>query len=170
MTPSAIPVTAFASGLLAAACAAPQPSPAPPAELHVAPIASAPPVATATTTVTMTAPGVDAGDTREGVFVPGADDVIMGLRPSFRRCYEDGLQHHPKMEGRVVVSVVVGERGTVDVATMESNTGLSEDVAACFIDKLRYARFTAPGAGKKASLRVPITFVIAQNDAGARSP
>lgn len=153
--------------LLGGACAAPPPSAPPPAELHVTPIASAPATATANTTVTMTAPGVDAGDTRETVVIPDADNVILGLRPSFRDCYQDGLRRDPKMEGRVVIAVVVGESGTVDTARLASNSGLGEDVAACMIDKLRYARFTAPGPGKKGRLNVPITFVIAVRDAGA---
>lgn len=158
------------ASLLGVACAAPTPGAPPPAELPVAPIATAPATATATTTVTMTAPGADAGDAREIGTVHDADKVVAALRVPFRNCYQDGLRRDPKMQGRVVVTIVVGESGVVENARLASNSGLAEDVAACIRDVLFNARFASPGPGKKATLQVPVSFVVAAKDGGAPAP
>lgn len=108
-------------------------------------------------------PSGPAFDTRveraqSSVPVSDADRVIASLRPSFRRCYQNGLTHDASQSGRVVLQVRVapnGEVGSVDIA---SNTGLSADVGSCLVRSVRGAQFTAPG-GTGSTLSVPVTFV-----------
>ena len=74
------------------------------------------------------------------------------------------------MHGRVVVAVVVGESGVVENAKLAKNDGLADDVAACIKDVLFNARFASPGAGNKATLQVPVSFIVAPKDGGAPAP
>ncbi len=90
--------------------------------------------------------------------VPDVDRVVAGLRPAFRRCYQNGLTHDASQAGRVVLTARVSPNGEVGSVEVTSNTGLSADVGSCLARALRGAQFTAPG-GTGSTLVVPVTFV-----------
>jgi hypothetical protein len=104
-----------------------------------------------------TAP-VDGGDA--GVVGPiiDADKTIARLRPRFRKCYQDGLNVDPKMEGCVAVTARVTPEGDVEQSEPTKVDGLSADVAACIATTIKTAKFSAPG-GNGTTLNIPITFV-----------
>ena len=89
--------------------------------------------------------------------IPGADLVIAGLRPSFRRCYNVGLAAEPSMSGKTVLVARVGPAGEVLDASAEDTAGLSDGVVACLVNVLKDARFEAPG--RTLVLRAPVSYV-----------
>lgn len=98
------------------------------------------------------------GGTSASVPVSGADRVVAGLRPKFKRCYEAGLAQDPGMSGKVVISAKIGPNGEVSGADVASNSGLSPSVAACIAGHVKRATFDAPG-GTGSTLNIPVTFV-----------
>jgi hypothetical protein len=98
------------------------------------------------------------GGTSASVPVSGADRVVAGLRPKFKRCYEAGLAQDPGMSGKVVISAKIGPNGEVSGADVASNSGLSPSVAACIAGHVKRATFDAPG-GSGSTLNIPVTFV-----------
>ncbi len=98
------------------------------------------------------------GGTTASVPVSGADRVIAGLRPKFKRCYEAGLAQDPGMSGKVVISAKIGPNGEVSSADVASNSGLSPTVASCIAGHIKRATFDAPG-GSGSTLNIPVTFV-----------
>lgn len=98
------------------------------------------------------------GGTSMTVPVSNADRVIAGLRPRFKSCYQRGLNSDPTMAGKVVIAAKVGPNGEVNDAPIESNSGLSPEVASCIARVVRSAQFDAPG-GNGSTIRIPVTFV-----------
>lgn len=98
------------------------------------------------------------GVTSASVAVAGADRVIAQLRPGFRSCYNKGLQSDPGMQGKVQIAVKIAPNGEVTSVEKSGGSGLSSDVEACIMKKLKNAAFDAPG-GSGSTLQVPITFV-----------
>jgi hypothetical protein len=90
--------------------------------------------------------------------VPDVDRVIAGLRPRFRQCYQTGLSSEPSMSGKLVVVAKVGPNGEVPDATISSNAGLSQGVAACIANVVKRAQFNPPGGGGS-TVSIPVTFV-----------
>lgn len=98
------------------------------------------------------------GGTTASVPVSGADRVVAGLRPKFKRCYEAGLAQDPGMSGKVVIAAKIGPNGEVASADVASNSGLSPSVASCIAGHVKRATFDAPG-GSGSTLNIPVTFV-----------
>lgn len=103
------------------------------------------------------------GDAQIGVStasvpVANADRTIAGLRPQFRSCYNKGLQSDPGMSGKVTVAVKIGANGEVTSVEKAGGSGLSPEVEACIMKKIKNANFDSPGGGGS-TLQVPITFV-----------
>ncbi len=94
-----------------------------------------------------------AGDTA----LPGAPQVVAGLRTGFRSCYNAGLNLDPSMSGKVVLSARVGPNGEVATATASNNVGLSDPVVQCLLKKLRTAQFE--GGHPSTSVNVPVSFI-----------
>lgn len=90
--------------------------------------------------------------------VANADRTIAGLRPQFRSCYNKGLQSDPGMAGKVTVAVKIGPNGEVASVSKAGGSGLSPDVEACIMKKIKNASFDSPGGGGS-TIQVPITFV-----------
>ncbi|MBX3230921.1 MAG: AgmX/PglI C-terminal domain-containing protein [Labilithrix sp.] len=88
---------------------------------------------------------------------PGAEDVIAKLRPQFRRCHQDGLARGEPTDGKVVLRAEIAPDGRVREALVLSNSGLSDEVAACLARALGAASF--PATGDDRALVVPVAFV-----------
>lgn len=114
---------------------------------------------TAGTTRPTSGPKLDAqsGPVQPTVPVNGADAVIAGLRPRFRSCYQKGIDVDPNQEGKIVIAAKIGANGTVESASVSSNSGLSASVGACVANAVRNAQFEAPQGGSS-TLMVPVTF------------
>lgn len=150
----------LAGVLLLLACGASTVAPAPPS---TAP-ADAAPEATATT-----ASDLDASADAGRVLIVGAERSIAAIRPRLRACYQKGLQRDRKMQGRVVVTLLVASDGSVDKTDVRSNTGLSNEVTTCILHVLKTSTFNPPGPGNTAVLDVPVAFFASEQDAGAPS-
>ena len=90
--------------------------------------------------------------------VAQADRVAASLKPRARRCYDQGLQNDPNMQGKLVVMVAVSTSGSVDDATVASSSGLSPEVAECVARAYRTVVFDAPAGGAESTLTVTLTF------------
>ncbi len=101
---------------------------------------------------------MDLPPTVSTVRVSNADRVIAELRPKFRKCYTDGLAKDASQQGALTVRVKIAPTGEVAGVTIQSNTGLSAEVAACVSKRLQNAQFDAPG-GTGSNLDVPVKFV-----------
>ena len=97
---------------------------------------------------------------------PTCERDIARMRGKFRTCYNKGLAQDPTMEGREVVAATgVLEDGTVGAATIESNTGLSAEVAECMRATIAKGPLhCAQGTGSQ--VRIPLVFKVPV-DAGA---
>ncbi len=115
--------------------------------------------ATAGTQRPTSGPKLDAqsGPVQPTVPVNGADAVIAGLRGRFRSCYQKGIDVDPNQEGKLVISAKIAANGTVESASVSSNSGLSASVGACVANAVRNAQFEAP-LGGSSTLTVPVTF------------
>lgn len=83
---------------------------------------------------------------------------IARLRPSFRSCYNKGIQGQPDMEGKVTLRVRLAPNGEVQSVEKVSGVGLSDGVEQCAMKAIRNnGEFDAPG-GTGSSFEVPITF------------
>jgi hypothetical protein len=100
-------------------------------------------------------------DVRPPVFngtpVSDADRVVAGLRPRFRKCYQDGLLDDPTMGGKVILAAKVQPNGEVANVDIVDNQGLSPRVTSCMAKALKNATFT--GNGSFSTVRVPVTMV-----------
>lgn len=148
---------ALAAAMLVLACGASSVAPAPPS---AGPADAAPEAA---------ASDVDASADAGRVLIVGAERSIAAIRPRLRACYQKGLQRDRKMQGKVVVSLLVASDGSVEKTDVRSNTGLGPDVTACILHVLKSSTFNPPGPGNTAVLDVPVAFFAAEQDAGAPS-
>lgn len=90
--------------------------------------------------------------------VRNLEAAIAKLRPSFRSCYNKGIQGQPDMEGKVVLRVRLDGRGEVQSVEKVSGAGLSEGVEQCSMNAIKkLGEFDAPG-GTGSSFEVPISF------------
>jgi hypothetical protein len=92
------------------------------------------------------------------VRITNADRVVAELRPKFRKCYTDGLGKDPSQQGSIVVRAKIAPTGEVAGVTIQSNTGLSADVASCIAKRVQNAQFDAPG-GTGSTLDIPVKLV-----------
>jgi hypothetical protein len=90
--------------------------------------------------------------------VRNLEAAIAKLRPSFRSCYNKGIQGQPDMEGKVVLRVRLDGRGEVQGVEKVSGAGLSDGVEQCSMNAIKkLGEFDAPG-GSGSSFEVPISF------------
>ena len=89
--------------------------------------------------------------------VSNAAEVVAGLRPAFRKCYQQGLDLDPQMAGSVRLTVSVSADGAVSHVDSRAD-GVSESVAACVEAEAMRAQFNPPESGS-AVLSVPVSFV-----------
>ncbi len=73
-------------------------------------------------------------------------------------CYEEGLQSHPRLAGRVAVHFVIGSRGWVTAAHVANTSLRSPRVESCIVQKLRGWKFPRPTGN--VSVRVTYPFVL----------
>lgn len=83
--------------------------------------------------------------------------IVAQMRPSFRHCYQRGLQADPKLEGRIAMTLEVGATGHV-VTTRSRALGLSMPVVRCVAARAAMATFPPPEHGS-ANINLPIEFV-----------
>jgi len=83
---------------------------------------------------------------------------MTGLRPRFRRCYNERLAHHPGEEGCASIAVHVSPDGSVTSAETTYADGLSPEVMLCLASSLRESYFGAPG-GEGTTIQLPVRFV-----------
>jgi hypothetical protein len=88
----------------------------------------------------------------------GADQVVAGLRPAFRTCYQRGLSVDAEMSGRTVLVAQLASDGTVVRAWAVETYGLSAPVVECMTGVVQGARFPAP-SDPDHEIRIPLTFV-----------
>ena len=95
--------------------------------------------------------------TMTGPPLSDADRVVAGLRPRFRKCYQDGLNDDPNMSGKTVLAAKVQPNGEVANVEVAENQGLSPKVTACMSRALKNAQFN--GNGSFSTVRVPVTMI-----------
>lgn len=80
------------------------------------------------------------------------------IHPGARRCYQMGLGASGQQSGKLMVLLRIAPSGEVQSATVQSNTGLSPQVAACVVSVAHNARFDPPGPNG-ATILVPFNFL-----------
>jgi outer membrane biosynthesis protein TonB len=91
--------------------------------------------------------------------VANAEAVIRSqIHPGAKKCYQRGLESDPTQAGKIVILIKVAPNGEVDSATVQSNSGLSANVASCISAVARRAKFDPPGASGS-QISVPFNFV-----------
>lgn len=100
---------------------------------------------------------VAGGQPRVG-HVPGAESVVAGMAPGFRRCYNKGLLDDATMKGSVRILAKIGPNGDVVSATPSGASGsLSGAVISCVVARVGSAHFSPPDDGG-ATLEIPASF------------
>jgi len=86
--------------------------------------------------------------------------VVRSHLKDIRVCYESALHAQPELNGKVVLTWKVNDRGEVKSATVnESQTTLhSTAVSACIIKQLKTWSFPAPQKGLSATINYPFLF------------
>ncbi len=98
--------------------------------------------------------------------VPEAELVIGIFRDDFAKCYETELDKTPTLIGRAELVVVVEPVGSiVGAPRAEKVQGLPPELTSCLSKQLANVRFKG-FSGRRATLRVPITFALVRPDAG----
>lgn len=98
------------------------------------------------------------GTTVVGGNVPNAQSVVAGMGAGFRRCYNRGLQTNPNMKGSMRIIARIGKNGEVILANAAGGSGLSQDVIACVVTRVKSAQFDPPTGGG-AVVVIPVSFV-----------
>jgi hypothetical protein len=96
-----------------------------------------------------------------GGAVGNAAEVVAGMSPSFRRCYNRGLAEDPNMNGSLKITAKIGPDGDVLSATPSGGAGLSGAVISCAVARVQSAQFSPPSGGG-ATIVIPITFTQSQ--------
>jgi TonB family protein len=84
--------------------------------------------------------------------------VIQGNVGRFKYCYDKELHASPTLEGKVVVKLVIGPKGTVTKASIDSSSLGNKNVEACVLKTARKMKFPRPKGG---SVVVSYPFVFA---------
>ncbi|MBV9949231.1 MAG: AgmX/PglI C-terminal domain-containing protein [Myxococcales bacterium] len=102
---------------------------------------------------------VQYGGSAMSVPVANAEAVIRSqIHPGAKKCYQRGLESDPTQAGKIVILIKVAPNGEVDSASVQSNSGLSAQVASCIASVARRAKFDAPGPSGS-QISVPFNFV-----------
>ena len=100
--------------------------------------------------------------------VPEAEPVINSFRADFANCYEAELKKAPALVGRADLVMVVEPVGSlVGLPRSEKVQGLPAELTSCMVKQVGNVRFKG-FSGRRATLRIPITFALVRPDAGVR--
>jgi TonB family protein len=89
---------------------------------------------------------------------PVIQAVIRRRLRAVKKCYEQELQNSPKLQGRVVIKIVISASGKVSSAEVKESTVPSEPVGACVAEVMRKAQFPAPKGGGIVIVSYPFVF------------
>ena len=84
--------------------------------------------------------------------------ALAGAAGSVRGCYERALRQNQMLQGKLVVSVKVGQHGNACGASLASDTLGDPSVASCVLQKFRAGSFPPP-IGGCVDVQVPISFM-----------
>ncbi|MFT4621426.1 MAG: Ca-activated chloride channel family protein [Myxococcota bacterium] len=111
------------------------------------------------------------GSAASAVSVSSAEPVVLGSLDKtliqqvikrhmnqLRYCYLRELQKDPKLEGKVVVKMVIAADGTVSQADIKSTTLGNEAVESCVQQRFERMQFPAPGGGGIGIVSYPLVF------------
>lgn len=84
-------------------------------------------------------------------------EVVVKERSNLRACYERGLEKDPRLAGRVVLVLDVGQNGMATKVFEAHRTGLGDDEVRCFARVLKAAHFH-DGAARAVRIEVPLAF------------
>jgi hypothetical protein len=102
---------------------------------------------------------VQYGGSAMSVPVANAEAIIRSqIHPGAKKCYQRGLESDPTQAGKLVILIKVAPSGEVDTVSVQSNSGLSAQVANCIASVARRAKFDAPGSSGS-QISVPFNFV-----------
>ena len=97
-------------------------------------------------------------ETTVGV-VGNASQVVAGMRPAFRSCYQRyGLAENPDAAGSIRLTLRVGAGGEVAGVSASATGSLPAAVVSCVETRARAGQFNVPEGGS-AVVVVPVTFV-----------
>ena len=97
-------------------------------------------------------------ETTVGV-VSNASQVVAGMRPGFRSCYQRyGLAENPDAAGSIRLTIRVGAGGEVAGVSASASGSLPAAVVSCVQTRARAGQFNVPEGGS-AVVVVPVTFV-----------
>lgn len=83
--------------------------------------------------------------------------VVVKERPNLRACYERGLEKDPRLEGRVLLVLDVGQNGMASKVFEARRAGLGDEEIRCFARVLKAAHFH-DGAARSVRIEVPLAF------------
>jgi hypothetical protein len=106
--------------------------------------------------------------TMKGAQLPNAEAILEPFQEPVRVCYARSLHKDKPMTGQLVVELAVSSAGNVVETTIQSRAGISDDVAACTMRRLRAPAFTTNGVGTMVD--VPIDFSVAPITAPPSAP
>jgi hypothetical protein len=106
--------------------------------------------------------------TMKGAQLPNADAILEPFQEPVRVCYARSLHKDRPMAGQLVVELAVSSAGNVVETTIQSRTGITDDVATCTMQRLRAPAFTTNGVGTM--MDVPIDFSVAPITAPPSGP
>jgi TonB family protein len=89
--------------------------------------------------------------------VPNADRTVAGLKASYRRCYQRGLESMPDAEGSVELRVKIGANGEVTSIATQGGSRLGSEIVRCLVQRTEAAHFDPP-ASSSATVVIPVTF------------
>lgn len=72
---------------------------------------------------------------------------MRGAYGRFRMCYEQGLEHDPKLEGKVTLRFVINQKGNVEYASRGETTLPDTEMAKCVVAAVRTVVFPEPEGG-----------------------
>lgn len=100
---------------------------------------------------------------------PVIQRVVRAGFDRFRICYEDGLRRNPRLQGRVLVSFVIGRTGEVETTADAGSDIPDPQVTRCVVAGFRELTFPPPEGDGPVSVVYPIIFNPAPTNADAGS-
>jgi hypothetical protein len=82
-------------------------------------------------------------------------EVIQRHLGQIRYCYEQGLQTHPDLNGRVAIKFLISGSGQVTTAQVTSSSLKSQPVEECLVTKLKSWPFPKPRGGVVVKVNYP---------------
>lgn len=110
-------------------------------------------------------PGMSPAPVATSEAVPRADAVIAGIKPTLKRCYDEGLKSDRRMSGKLVFAIKLTPNGDVastDVQSLSSGAELSADVLSCMAGEIKSLHFDPPGP-RGAIVQFPLTLMVADS-------